>query len=330
MAPVRMIVVLAVLLLCEIAPAYCGKRVALVIGNGAYNNTPALVNPKNDAQDMAVTLRKLGFTVILGTDLGKDAMEHKIVEFSEALAGAEAAVFFYSGHSLQLGNANFLVPVDAKAKDAAALNFEMERLQAVQELMESKAKVSILFLDACRDNPLARNLTLAAATRSMAEAGTGLASMETGAKGTLIGFSTQPGNVALDGSGRNSPYTGALVEAIATQGEDIETSLKRVRMAVLAATGGRQKPWDHSALVGSFYFNPVPPKTQQGAAQAHAPGDANPAGALSNAPFSAADAASIEQIRNAPADQRGIRSRPRDHVEPPLIKLLMPLFEPGR
>ncbi len=179
------------------------KRVALVIGNGAYAHAPALTNPKHDAEDMAAALRGLGFTVILGIDLDKRAMDKKVLEFEGALSGADAGVFHYSGHGLQVAGVNYLVPIDAELASAAALRIEAVRLDFVQETMEREAKTNILFLDACRNNPLARNLARALGTRS-ADIGRGLAATEAGL-GTLIGFSTQPGNVALDGAGRTSP-----------------------------------------------------------------------------------------------------------------------------
>lgn len=232
------------------------KRVALIIGNGAYVNAPTLANPKNDAEDMAAALKRLGFTVILGIDLDKRAMDRKILEFAGALSGAETGVFHYSGHGLQVAGVNYLVPVDAALESAAALDFEAVRLDLIQRTMEREAKTNILFLDACRNNPLARNLSRALGTRS-ADIGRGLASMESGAD-TLISFSTQPGNVALDGAGRNSPYSGPLVKTIGTQGEDVLSMLTGVRNAVMAATGSKQVPWDTNALRAKFYFNPAP------------------------------------------------------------------------
>jgi formylglycine-generating enzyme required for sulfatase activity len=239
---------------CEAAPA--PKRVALVIGNGAYTNAPSLTNPKNDAQDMGAALKKLGFEVILGTDLGKSAMDRKILDFEKALAGAEAGVFHYSGHGLQVAGVNYLVPVDASLESAAALRIEAVRLDFIQETMERQTKTNILFLDACRNNPLARNLARTLGTRS-AEIGKGLAAVESGA-GTLISFSTQPGNVALDGAGRNSPYSGPLVKALATPREDVLSLLTGVRNAVMAATGDKQVPWDNNALRAKFYFSSAP------------------------------------------------------------------------
>ena len=223
-AAARIFVSLMVLTLAGSA-AMAAKRVALVIGNSAYTNAPALTNPKNDAEDMAAALKALGFTVILGTDLDKRTMDRKILEFSNALSGADAGVFHYSGHGLQVAGVNYLVPVDAALDSAASLDFEAVRLDLVQRTMEREAKTNILFLDACRNNPLSRNLARALGTRS-ADIGHGLAPAESGV-GTLISFSTQPGNVALDGSGRNSPYSGPLAKAIGTPGEDISRSSRR-------------------------------------------------------------------------------------------------------
>jgi uncharacterized caspase-like protein len=248
--------ILIPLLLILWVPAHASdKRVALVIGNGAYINAGTLANPKNDAADMAAALKAVGFTVIRGIDLTKAQMDRRILEFAEALSGADVGVFHYSGHGLQVGGVNYLVPVDAELRTAAALDFEMVRLDLVQRTMEREAKTNILFLDACRNNPLARNLARAMGTRS-AQIGTGLAPAESGL-GTLISFSTQPGNVAQDGSGRNSPYTGPLVRAIGKPGEDIISILTRVRNDVATATNETQVPWENHALRAKFYFSPL-------------------------------------------------------------------------
>jgi len=234
-----------------------GKRVALVIGNSEYVNTPRLANPKNDATDIAAELQKLGFRVIEGRDLDKVAMDRKIRDFAQALVGAEVGLFFYAGHGLQVGGQNYLVPTDAELKTASALDFEMVRLDLVHRTMERETPTNILIIDACRDNPLARNLARALGTRSI-QIGRGFAAVESG-EGTLIGFSTQPGNVALDGKGRNSPYASALLKHLSTPGDDLPTILINVRNDVMEATARRQVPWEHSALTAKFYF--IPPKT---------------------------------------------------------------------
>ena len=234
------------------------KRVALVIGNSAYKNTAALANPKNDATDFATAMKTFGFHVIEGFDLDKSSMDAKVREFAEALEGAPAAVFFYAGHGLQVDGINYLVPVDAKLSTKAALDFEMVRLDIVQRNMEAERdRTSILFFDACRNNPLARNLASSMGTRSVNE-GAGLAQQETGA-GTLISYSTAPGNVAQDGEGRNSPYTGALVKQLMSSGDHLAEMLYEVRNSVMKETNGSQVPWENSALTQRFYFKQVAP-----------------------------------------------------------------------
>jgi uncharacterized caspase-like protein len=193
------IFVLVFSMLVAVPFAYSQKRVALVIGNSAYQHTPRLTNPANDATDIAVGLKKHGFQVIDGFDLDKPAFERKVREFAAALNGADAGLFFYAGHGLQVAGQNYLVPIDAKAEGMDALEFEMIRAEAIQRIMERQSNTNILFLDACRDNPLARNLARSMGTRS-SEVGRGLAAVESGI-GTLISFSTQPGNVAIDGAG---------------------------------------------------------------------------------------------------------------------------------
>ena len=184
----------AILIGLGIVPGQAERRVALVIGNSIYRHAGELTNPKNDAADMAAALKNVGFQVIEGFDLDKTAFDRKVREFAMALAAAEAGLFFYAGHGLQVGGQNYLVPVDAELMTAASLEFEMVRLDIVQRIMEGSTSTNILFLDACRNNPLARNLARALGTRS-AEIGRGLAPVESGS-GTLISFSTQPGNVA--------------------------------------------------------------------------------------------------------------------------------------
>ena len=236
-------------------PALGQKRVALVVGNSAYESTSPLANPRNDATDMAAVLTRLGFQVIEGLDLDKASFDRKVRDFAETLSGAAVSLFFYAGHGLQVAGQNYLVPVDAKLSTGAALDWEMIRLDLVQRTMERETETSILFLDACRDNPLGRNLARAMGTRS-AQIGRGLAASEAGV-GTLISFSTQPGNTALDGSGRNSPFASSLAKRLTTSGDDLSAVLIDVRNDVRKETQNQQVPWEHSALTGRFYFNPA-------------------------------------------------------------------------
>ena len=232
--------------------AQAERRIALVIGNSAYQNTPDLRNPKNDATDMAAALRRLDFEVFEGHDLDKRSMERMIRQFGVKLSGADLALFFYAGHGVAIGGQNFLVPVDAKLSSEGDADFEGLPLTLVLKQMEREAKTSIVLLDACRDNPLARNLARTMGTRSPLVS-QGLAEVRTGV-GTLIGFSTQPGNVATDGTGRNSPYAGALLSHIELPGTDVSGVLISVRNDVLKATDGRQVPWEHTSLTGQVYL----------------------------------------------------------------------------
>jgi uncharacterized caspase-like protein len=246
----------AIILFLLLLPSavYAQKRVALVIGNSAYQNDAALPNPRHDAADMAAALRSRGFRVIDGYDLTKSALESKVQDFARALQGAEAGLFFYAGHGVQVYGQNYIIPVDARLASASGLELETVRFDVMQRIMENEAPTNILFLDACRDNPFTRNLMRNMGTRSAA-VGRGLAPVASGL-GTLVSFSTQPGNVALDSTGgRNSPFSGALVKHISSSNEDLNSILIAVRKDVMEETQRRQIPWEHSALTGRFYFN---------------------------------------------------------------------------
>ena len=178
---------------------------------------------------------------------------------SPRLFGADKAVFFYAGHGLQVSGQNYLVPIDAKLTTPIDFEFEVVRLDIIQRAMERSARSNVLFVDACRDNPLARTLAGAMGARS-SEVGSGMA-RSTSSLGTLISFSTQPGNVALDGDGRNSPFAAALKQHIATPVDDLSTILINVRNDVVRTTAARQVPWEHSSLWERFYFATPASKT---------------------------------------------------------------------
>ena len=248
--------------------AIADKKVALVIGNSNYQHTSPLANPLNDEADIAAALRKLDFTVIEGTDLDKLAMDRTIRRFAKELVGADLGTLFYAGHGLQVDGQNFLVPIDAKLDDATSLEFETIRLDAIHRTMERATRTNLVFLDACRDNPLARNLARSLGTRSTT-VGRGLAVIESG-EGTLISFSTQPGNVAQDGKGRNSPYAAALTKQLLGGREDVLSMLTGVRNDVIRETNRRQVPWEHTALTAKVYLASAepekPPQSSPGAA----------------------------------------------------------------
>jgi uncharacterized caspase-like protein len=238
-----------------LTPASAEKRVALVVGNTHYEHSPALTNPANDAEDVARVLKSLGFEVLLGLDLDKRAFDLKVRDFALALSQADTALFFYAGHGLQVSLQNYLVPVDAKIARERDLDFEVVRLDFILKQMEleREGKTNIVFLDACRDNPFTETLARTMGTRAIS-IGRGLAEVQTGV-GTFIAYSTQPGNVASDGSGRNSPFAAALKRHLPEPARNLTNIMINVRKDVLDATQGRQVPWDHSALTEDFYFD---------------------------------------------------------------------------
>jgi len=238
-----------------LTPVQAERRVALVIGNSAYQHTASLANPKNDAEAVAGVLTRLGFEVVSGLDVDIQGLIGLVRKFSKTLEGADVALFYYAGHGLQLDGNNYLVPVDAQLDDRADLDFGTIKLEAVLRQMTRNRSANLVFLDACRDNPLTKTLARSMASGRSANFGRGLARVEAGV-GTLIAYATQPGNIALDGTGRHSPFTRALLSHIETPGLDVSTMMIKVRQDVIRATGEKQIPWDHSSLTGQFYFKP--------------------------------------------------------------------------
>jgi len=237
--------------------AKADKRVAFVVGNGAYKNVAQLPNPPIDAKAMAAVLRNVGFDVVEGTNLTRDTMTERLLEFGKKAQGADVAVFFYAGHGIAISGTNYLLPIDADIKSemdvklGAAINIDLTLDQTM-----SDAKVKLVFLDACRDNPFAAKIKSNSATRSVSVQ-SGLAEMKSG-EGTLIAFATGPGQTALDGQeGTNSPFTRALMAHITTPGVEIQQAMTEVRAQVNEETNKGQLPWGHTNLIGSVYLNPV-------------------------------------------------------------------------
>ena len=232
------------------------KRVALVIGNSAYQNAPELPNPHNDAAAMSAKLSTLGFKVITSLDGTKVAMENAVRDFVREMTDADVVLLFYAGHGMQVNGVNYLIPIDAKLEDSTALDFETIDLNTILNFMNQDDRISIALLDACRDNPLSRRFTRSLGATRSAFIGRGLAAPTAGTGQVLIGFATAPGEVAQDGAGNNSPFTTALLDNIATKGLEIELMLKRVKQEVYESTNKEQEPWNNSALRKEFYFNP--------------------------------------------------------------------------
>ena len=242
----------AVVLLLGSLAAHAEKRVALVVGNATYQNTATLANPRNDAEDMVAALRQVGFEVIYERDLNKRGMEHAIARFARAARDADAALFYYAGHGLQYRGSNYLMPVDAKLEDEFSLKFEMTRLDDVLSGLHQARGVKILVLDACRRNPLMDRLAVASTTRDFV-ATRGLARMDA-SRGMVVAYSTQADQLAVDGTGRNSPFTASLVKQITEPGLEIGTLFRRVAAEVNSATGGKQLPELSVSILGEFYF----------------------------------------------------------------------------
>lgn len=235
------------------ADAQPARRVALVVGNASYVTAGALANPGNDATDLAAKLRAVGFEVIEGRDLGKRDLERKVGEFADALAGADVGLLFYAGHGLQVDGRNYIVPTDAQLDVPVKLTLEAVPIDQILDIMEQQTTTSLVFLDACRNNPFARGNGLA--TNRSAERLSGLAQFDA-SRGSFIAFSTSPGAVAQDGSGRNSPFASALIAHLDTPGQSISDLMIAVRRDVVAATKGQQRPWEQGSLIERFEFVP--------------------------------------------------------------------------
>lgn len=243
---------LIILLLAPVSVASAEKRVALVIGNGSYQKIRKLANPYNDATAIAVTLKRLGFEVIEGVDLDKSDLEKRIREFKKSVQGADVAAFFYAGHGVQIAGQNYLIPTDAAVSEMNDVDFETIPFRYVFQPMEFAAKVRIVFLDACRDNPFEGKSDGPAASRSIAVDG-GLAPIHS-VTGSFVAYAAAPGEVAQDGAGAHSPFTTALLRNIELPGIDLSDLMMNVRREVIEATNSKQVPWDNSSLTQHFFF----------------------------------------------------------------------------
>jgi len=225
------------------------RRVALVIGNGAYQKVPQLANPANDARAMADALKGLGFTVIAGYDLTIDQLLDRIHAFGQAADGSAIALVFYAGHGLQVAGHNYLLPVDAKLARETDLRREAVELDEVLGEARQAKRLRIVILDACRDNPFMGQMARSLGTRS-ALVGRGFARVEEVEADTLVGFATKADAVAEDGSGAHSPYTTALLQHLAAPDLTVERFFGKVRDSVVEQTQGRQQPFVYGSLGG--------------------------------------------------------------------------------
>ncbi|GIL00282.1 MAG: hypothetical protein BroJett030_01810 [Alphaproteobacteria bacterium] len=247
------------------------KRVALVIGNSKYVHAAELRNPSNDAEAMAAALGDLQFNVIKGIDLDENGMRAAVNAFARAIDDAQVALLFYAGHGLQVDGHNYLLPVDAELNNEIDLQFQAVSIDFLLRVMEHRNRTSIVLLDACRDNPLATRLAGSISSARGRSIAPGLARVESGV-GTYVGFATSPNSVALDGPGRNSPFTAALLRYIGEEGADIGAVMRHVREDVIRVTNGSQVPWGSSSLIGrGFVFRPAATEADAAVAGADEP-----------------------------------------------------------
>lgn len=224
--------------------ASANKRFALVFGNSNYEAVQSLDNPRNDASLMDESLRSVGFTTVVSLDASRNEMVAAVSKFVDLLDAESEVFIYYAGHGVQLDGQNYLIPVDVSIEKSSDLPFFSLSLQTViNQVARVSPSISIIVLDACRDNPFEGG---GGASAGLAKA--------TGSVGTYIAFATAPGEVAYDGEGGNSPFTSALAEYLSKPGLPIEQVFKRVRETVFDVTGGRQIPWDHSSLINEFFF----------------------------------------------------------------------------
>ncbi len=229
--------------------AYAQERIALVVGNAAYEHTSQLSNPVNDASDIAATLENLGFSVSRLYDASRGDIQKAVDEFANRAkkTGTQVALFYYSGHGVEYEGVNYVIPVNARIEDEYQLldqGVSMDRV--TRALDRGRAEFNMVVLDACRDNPF---------FKTKSGGGRGLAVMSGSGKGSVIAFATSPGEVAQDGSGRNSPFTKAFVKNAAVPGLEVSTLMRQVVGEVEKSTKGRQKPWFNVSYTGNVYLS---------------------------------------------------------------------------
>jgi uncharacterized caspase-like protein len=262
--------------------ALADRRIALVIGNGKYENAGVLANPTNDADAVADLFTKAGFdSVDRRRDLGVVEFKRAVREFVDRAASADVAVVYYSGHGLEIGGVNYLIPVDAKLTSVVDMDDEAVSLDRILVAAGHVKKLSLIILDACRENPFHPTADNARVTRGVSM---GLAGVGPTVADTLIAFAAKAGSVSYDGDGRNSPFTTALVKYITQPGLDIRLALGKVRDDVLRATNHRQEPYVYGSLGGDSVALvpapvPAPPSVAAVPPAATSPAAAPPANA---------------------------------------------------
>ena len=258
---IKILFALLILLFTQIIPnqTWASQRVALVIGNAQYQHAPGLANPLNDARDIHNAFERLGFSVTLVTNSDSDSLRRTLRDFKRAASASSIAVIFYAGHGIEIDNRNFLVPVDAKLASDEDVEYETVPLELVSGAVKGASELRLVILDACRDNPFVASMRRTGATRSI---GRGLARIEPSGE-TLVAYAAKGGTVALDGEGRNSPFTKAMLAHVEQPGLEVGLMFRQIRDAVLADTGGRQEPFVYGSLSAKGAYLASEPDVQE-------------------------------------------------------------------
>jgi peptidoglycan hydrolase-like protein with peptidoglycan-binding domain len=236
-------------------PARAETKVALIVGNGAYQNVPELPNPPHDAADIAAAFLRLGFSVRLVTDAKYDTMRLALVEFNRKARDAEMAVVFFAGHGMEIGGENWLIPIDAELRSDSDAAQEAISLHAVMLMVSSASKLGLVMLDACRNNPFATKMRRTVAMRGGER---GLGRIEP-INNVLVAYAAKDGTTAADGDGRNSPFTAALLKYLEMPGLEINFLFRNVRDDVITATNSEQQPFIYGSLTKeAIYLKPPP------------------------------------------------------------------------
>ena len=250
------VLLLALGLLAAPTAAQPERRVALVVGNSAYAHIGRLPNPGNDAGDMSAALRRLGFEVTTELDADHRALNDALRAFTRRSVGAAVSLVFYAGHGMEMDGVNYLLPVDARLQYDTDVRYETVTLDDVMAATTG-ASLRVVILDACRDNPLARSMQRTVSRRSVSRGSFGDLNEDLLGDETLVAYAAAAGTTAADGTGRNSPYTSALLAHL-EEPLELLTLFRRVRARVLASTGGEQRPHEYQSLVGDHYLRRTP------------------------------------------------------------------------
>jgi hypothetical protein len=257
-----------------LAPAMAEKRVALIIGNSAYQKAAKLANPPNDAVALAGMFKTAGFdSVELRQNLGIRELRQAINDFADMARDADAAVVYYSGHGIEVNGVNYLIPVDAVLSRDSDVSYETFSLDNLVQALEPARRLRLVILDACRENPFTHSMKRTIGTRAI---GRGLAAVEPATVNTLIGFAAKAGSAALDGDGANSPYAAALLNNLTIPGLDLRIAFGRVRDEVLKTTRNQQEPFVYGSLGGANVSIVEAPAAAALAPMARAPSPAMP------------------------------------------------------